>query len=285
MPRRKRKKVRSDRKIKRQTKVFKTKKTAKAKKLVQIHLVKKPICIVEAPTQEQIKQKEEAEINLKYVELINTIRSTAKKTTSDTAFEEIAILLYPRMQRLVAKFNIPGLGADDVMQEALVALKSKAIKDYDISRGTTDGPAPFERFAILCIRRHLSTERKASYQSKKMVLNSSVSLDQEQHGIEEDISLINIVPSDDGNVLDQLEEKEKYKLIMTDLIRSLSKFEKEVFFLYAQKNSYEEISKKINEGRVKVKVNIKAIDNALSRVKSKAQDVMKKWNLEHGENW
>lgn len=246
------------------------------KKTVEVKNTNKKVVKKKEQTAEEVE-------NLRYIELIDTIRKSTNETLIDAAFQEIAERLKPRMQRVVFKFNIPGYGSDDVLQEALFALRFKAIKDYDINRGAVAGPAPFERFAILCIRRHLATEFKASYQNKKKVLNSSMSLDQEQSGGEEELSLINIIPAKEGDVSEFLEQEESFKDIIQKLMQSLSRFEKQVFILYAQRNSYEEIAEKINAGRVKIKVNIKGIDNALSRIKHKGRTIIEKYEKQNEE--
>jgi len=239
--------------------------------------VKKKVAKKKATTKKKAEKKlsvEEQEAE-RCNELILIIRESDSLDDTNAAFEEIVYRLKPRIQRLVNRFNIAGLGNDDIMQEALYALRYKAIKDYDAERGNGTGWSPFDKFAILCIRRHLSTEYKASYQNKKRVLNQSMSLDHETRtSSDDDLSLINIVPSDDPNVLVSVMEKEYYRDLMGRLLKSLSAFEKEVFLLYAQRYSYEEIAAKINENRAKVKVNIKGVDNALSRIKNKARVIL-----------
>ena len=50
--------------------------------------------------------------------------------------------------------------------------------------------------------------------------------------------------------------------------------------LYAQKFSYKEISDFINSSNSSMKVNIKGVDNALSRIKTKAKDLLDEMDLE-----
>lgn len=258
------KKVGTSKSNKKVTKKKVTKKKAKKKSKKKTAAKKK------VETQEEIEQQEAEECEF----LINKIKNSVKKSDIDAAFEEVVKRLKPRIQKLVNRFNISGLDSSDIMQEALFALRYKAIKDYDAERGRGIGWAPFERFAILCIRRHLSTEYKASYQNKKRVLNSSISLNQQTFtGPDEELSLINIIDSGEDDIIDQLQDREYYVSLMTKLVKSLSPFEKEVFVLYAQRYSYEEIADMINENRVKVKVNIKGVDNALSRIKHKAKQI------------
>jgi len=210
--------------------------------------------------------------NLKYIKLINKIRSTTDEKVSNIAFEQILDSIKPRIQKIVSKFNIPGLDHADVYQESLYALKYKAIKDYDKKRGSGEGPASFERFAVLCIRRHLATEFKASFQNRKKVLNTASSLDQEKKGQDEDLSLISIIPSDTDSVINFLGDNELYKSFLTELTTSLSGFEKSVFSYYANGDTYEEIAEKINvKSSVIPMINVKSVDNALSRIKNKAK--------------
>jgi RNA polymerase sigma factor (sigma-70 family) len=187
----------------------------------------------------------------------------------------------PKIQKVVSKFNIPGYEHSDILQEALYALRYKAIKDYDKARGTGEGPAPFDKFALLCIRRHLATEFKSSYQNKKRVLNQSVSIYKESYkssDSEENVSLSNILSDPDAlDICELTGENEYYKNLQDLLLSSLSSFEKEVYILYAQKYSYEEIAEKINNKRSKIRVNIKGVDNALSRIKHKAKEILEKY--------
>jgi len=226
--------------------------------------------------------KDEAIENKRFVVLINLVRGSKNQNKVNQAFEEILENLSPRIQGMVNKFTIRGLDPNDVMQEALYALRYKAIKDYDKTRGTVVGVAPFDRFALLCIRRHLSTEFKSSLQNnRKKVLNQSISLNQESRGNNDDLSLINIIPSGDGNILEEVQEKEYFNGLMSNLFKSLSRFEREVLILYSQRFTYEEISDKINENRVKIIVNVKGIDNALSRIKNKAKVIITQYEKKH----
>jgi len=219
--------------------------------------------------------------NLRCIKLINNIRKTKDETEANKEFEELLSMLLPKIQKVVSKFNIPGYEYSDILQEALYALRYKAIKDYDKARGTGDGPAPFDKFALLCIRRHLATEFKSSYQNKKRVLNQSVSIYKESsrnNDNEEEVSLSNIISDPDAlDICELTAENEYYKNLQDLLLSSLSSFEKEVYLLYAQKYSYEEIAEKINNKRSKVRVNIKGVDNALSRIKHKAREILTKY--------
>jgi len=212
-----------------------------------------------------------------YVKLVNKVRKSKKQREVDLAFESIVNGLKPRIRNLCSKFNIPGLSHDDIFQEALYALRFKAIKDYDQTRGTVAGPAPFDRFALLCIRRHIVTELKTSHQIRRRVLNTCISLDQDRGGSNDDLSLVNILPQTKGDILDLIENREYFTKLVKSLLSKLSKFEREVFLLYVEKYTYEEIADIINRRKLRgLQVNIKGVDNALSRIKHKAQSVFKR---------
>jgi RNA polymerase sigma factor (sigma-70 family) len=212
----------------------------------------------------------------RYVKLVDKVRKSKKQAVVNFAFEEIVNGLRPRIRNLCSKFTIPGLSHDDIYQEALYALRFKAIKDYDKTRGTGEGPAPFDRFALLCIRRHLATELKTSHQIRRRVLNTCISLDQERNEYQDDLSLVNILPHTKGDVLGLIENKEYFTQLVTKLLGKLSKFEREVFLLYVEKYTYEEIAEIINRRKLRGSVNIKGVDNALSRIKHKAQSIFKR---------
>lgn len=212
-----------------------------------------------------------------YIGLVDTIRTSTKQPIIDDAFRKIAIGLEPKMKKIAGKFKIPGYHFDDVYQESLYALRFKAIKDYDQTRGSGEGPAPFDRFALLCIRRHLATTLKTSHQNRKKILNSCKSLDQDRSSDNEDLSLVNILPKTEGDVCTEITQKEYFRTLVNKLLSKLSDFEKQVFFLYARQYTYEEIADSINfvtpPKSGEKEVNIKSVDNALSRIKSKSRTI------------
>lgn len=216
------------------------------------------------------------------IRLVEKVRTSRSKEESDLAFDAILKLLNDKIEQISYKFKIPGLGFKDVYQEALYALRFKAIKDYDQARSMIGSISPFDRFAMLCIRRHLSTKLKSSYQNKSRVLNSSISLDQDRNvdtkNTDGSLFLSDILPKTKKDIVTQLNENEFYSNLITNLFRKLSVFEKRVLLLYMKHYSYQEISDKINKGQRKIRVNVKSIDNALSRIKIKAHSIYQRYN-------
>jgi RNA polymerase sigma factor (sigma-70 family) len=261
-----------------------TKKKSKKKVLAKRKKTSSKKSVIKKPIVEEIDEAQIA--NEKYIKYINCIRRSKSTDEANLAFENLYKMLSPKIQKLISRFNIPGYDHSDILQEALFALRYKAVKDYDKARGINDEPALFDKFALLCIRRHLATEFKSSYQNKKRVLNQAVSMDKENNknnnnpDSEVTLSAI-IVDPHDKNVLKKVADEEFYKNLNTLLAKQLSDFEMEVFMLYKQKYSYEEIAEKINNRRKKIFVNIKGVDNALSRIKHKAQIILQNYELKN----
>ena len=227
------------------------------------------------------ENKEEIDQIQHLINLVNIVRKSRKKEKINEAFNEIISILDVKIKQISYKINIAGFGFNDIYQEALYALRYKAIKDYDPDRGSTDEPYPFDKFAMLCMRRHLATIRKTSYQNKKKVLNFSISLDQERGDYggagEDQFTLMDLIPQTTGSVIDKIEKTEYYKQLFDSLFEKLSSFEREVFILYIKKYSYEQITKIINKKRNIMqnrKIDVKSVDNAIVRIKHKSKNVL-----------
>lgn len=232
------------------------------------------------------KNKNIEELTL--IDLVLIVRSKGRKRKNkiNKAYEEIIDRIKLKIMYIVNQFNIPGHTKDDIYQEALYALRYKAIPDFKENRSDytrrkgKKKPYPFDNFAVLCIRRHLSTILKSSYQNKKKALNIGISIDQDNDSrYDDNLYLSNILSFSKKSLLNSIENNEYYEQLFGKLFNDLSNFEKKVFLLYAKKYSYKEIKNIINqyyEGQDK-KINKKSVDNALSRIKQKAQIIFEKY--------
>jgi len=243
-------------------------------------MAKRPNRLVKANSRNQTKKianRDDAEV-INYIRLVEQIKKSKVKAKVDAAFNEIIKLLKTKLEQISYKFKIPGLNNEDIYQESLFALRYKAIKDYDSSKSEKKEISPFDKFAILCIRRHLSTKLKSSYQNKQRVWISSISLDQDRNTLSEDSLFLSDIISDGVlSISDVLDQKENDKSLYKSLYSKLSHFEKIVFLLYCRKLSYHEITGRINKGKSKdCRVNVKSIDNAIARVKQKGREIFKK---------
>jgi len=229
--------------------------------------------------------KEEEVAVLELIKLVNTVRRSKNKQKSDDAFTQIIEILSPKIKQLCYQFNIPGCSFEDVYQEAVVALRFKAIKDYDQTRSNLGPISKFDRFAMLCMRRHLSTKLKASYQNKSITLNKAQSIDQDRSSSsksEDHLFLSDIIFQKNGDVSENIEDKEYFTVLMNRLNQKLSSFEKQVLKLYGYKYSYNEMVTILNKNLRKNKIEVKSVDNGLTRVKSKAYKIFKKMLEDEG---
>jgi len=222
---------------------------------------------------------------LGYEELVEVVRGRARNDRKNKAYNEIEKRIKVKVFYITRQFYIPGFNYDDILQEALYALRFKAIPDYDKTRGRDNKPYPFDKFAMLCIRRHLSTILKSSFRNKEKALNTSFSLDQDRSSHDdENLYLVDILSGSSGPLVEEIGQKEYYNNLVKGLYSRLSKLEKNVFILYTCRYSYDEITFKINKfykskGGKKT-VNVKSVDNALSRIKIKAKEIFDKYEEE-----
>ncbi|MFA5759233.1 MAG: hypothetical protein WC942_07765 [Clostridia bacterium] len=206
--------------------------------------------------------------------LVDLIKSKKKddQIYKELAYNEIEQRMKLKIESIINRFYIPGLERSDIYQEALFALRFKAVPDFKKNTMGKNGVYPFDKFAIMCISRYLISVRKRSYQNRSAALNTSISLDQDRNSdVGESLFLNDILPVCNGTILDKVAKKEFLKLLFNSLFEKLSKFEKKVFILYSKKYSYEEMKKIVN--KIGKKRDIKSIDNALSRIKQKANIV------------
>jgi len=208
--------------------------------------------------EERDKAKLEQEISILVVKA---------RDDSGLAFEKLREYLDQYIKLFSRKYRIAGCDADEIEQEALYALRYKAIEDFNPERGK------FRSFAILCIKRHLFSLIKANNQQKRTVLNQSLSLDEDRSEDGESLSLASLI-AEDGLTADQeFERNENNNLKKSRLLSKLSPLEQEVLKLYLRQYHYDEIVDELNKIFPGKKITKKAVDNGLQRVRFKAQEL------------
>lgn len=177
----------------------------------------------------------------------------------------------------IKNFFMPGGEYADLYQEGIIGIY-KAVSDYKeyyIDNEGKEKKASFDSFVTICIRRNLITSIKASTRNKHIPLNSGISLNkilpdnenltmmdilanraEVRHTLE-----IDFLPPDK-----QLELKEKKEQKTKDLDSVLSDREKAIFYPYLDGKSYKEIETELG-------FNMKAIDNAIQRVRRKVEKI------------
>ena len=203
---------------------------------------------------------EQARLEAEVITLVYLARNE-----DELAFIELQSYLNKYIKMFGMKYRIPGCDRDEIEQEALYALRYKAIEDFDSERGK------FKSFAILCIRRHLFSLIKANKQQKRTVLNQSLSLDENRSEDGESLTLASVIPEEGLTAEEEFVRNENHKLKQERLFEKLSPFEREIVKLYLQQWHYDEIVDRLREIFPEKKVTKKSVDNGLQRVRSKAQ--------------
>lgn len=156
---------------------------------------------------------------------------------------------------------------DDLIQEGMIGLY-KAIRDF-----RTDKDNSFFNFADLCISRQIYSAIKASNRKKNIPLNTYISLYSPAYAdnsdSEEKEVLVDIIhPKYVSNPEELVIDKENTSMIEYELVRRLSNLEKQVLSLYMEDLKYVQIAEVLDKEP-------KTIDNALTRIKTKLNLVLK----------
>lgn len=168
---------------------------------------------------------------------------------------------YKNLVRIKARsYFLIGADHEDIVQEGMIGL-FKAIRDY-----RSDRQSSFRAFADLCVKRQIITAIKTATRQKHMPLNSYVSLNKPIYDGESDRTLLDVIEGRVTNPEELYIHQEEYSSIQTMIDELLSSFERQVLSAFLEGKSYQEIADSL--GR-----HVKAIDNALQRIKKK----MLKW--------
>lgn len=187
----------------------------------------------------------------------------AAQSGDDSALETI-LSRYKNLVRAKAKpYFLAGADDDDIVQEGFIGLY-KAVTDFDGERFPV-----FKVFASICVKRRIITAVKAASRKKHLPLNSYVSLDKNTYDDDSDTTLLDVIAF---NELQNPEaifiDRENVDGMEYKINKTLSKLELQVLVGYLDGMSYNEISKKLNK-------DVKAIDNALQRVKKKLETALR----------
>jgi len=156
---------------------------------------------------------------------------------------------------------------DDLIQEGMIGLY-KAIRDYQIDHNNS-----FFNFADLCVSRQIYSAIQASNRKKNIPLNTYISLYTPAYGensdTEEREELVDIIHQKYiSNPEELVIDKENTSMIEYELVRRLSDLEKQVLDFYMQDFKYTQIAEVLGKEP-------KTIDNALTRIKAKLNQVLK----------
>lgn len=153
---------------------------------------------------------------------------------------------------------------EDLIQEGMIGL-IKAVRDFDVTQKTS-----FSSFAELCVSRQMYSAIEASNRKKHLPLNSYVSLyeDSEQEGEGRSLPLIDTIESSKENDPEVLYFGKEYTEAFAEQLKELlSPLENHVLYLHLMGTDYRTIAELLGKSP-------KSVDNALQRIKTKAQKIL-----------
>ena len=168
---------------------------------------------------------------------------------------------YRDFARLKARsYFLAGADRDDIVQEGMIGLY-KAIRDYREGRR-----AAFRTFADVCITRQIVSAIKTATRHKHDPLNSGLSLSKPlPQDDQPDRVLGDVLSGEDvADPADLVIQNEEILGVRRAFAEVLSDFEAEVLRMYIEGKSYQDIARHLRRG-------VKAIDNALQRIKRKLE--------------
>ena len=153
---------------------------------------------------------------------------------------------------------------EDLIQEGMIGL-IKAVRDFDVTQKTS-----FSSFAELCVSRQMYSAIEASNRKKHLPLNSYDSLyeDSEQVGEVRSLPLIDTIESSKENDPEVLYFGKEYTEAFAEQLKELlSPLENHVLYLHLMGTDYRTIAELLGKSP-------KSVDNALQRIKTKAQKIL-----------
>ena len=188
-----------------------------------------------------------------------------KLKAGDREIMDHIMVKYKSMVRKKARaMYLLGGENEDLIQEGMIGL-IKAVRDYDASQGTS-----FSSFAELCVSRQMYSAIEASKRKKHLPLNTYVSLYEESE-VEKDgraMPLIDTIgPEQDNDPESLYFGKEYTESFVEQLKEKLSAFENHVLYLHLMGTDYRKIAELLDKSP-------KSIDNALQRIKNKAEKML-----------
>ncbi len=175
---------------------------------------------------------------------------------NDIIFKKYEPLIVTVSKRMYRYCKNAGLEINDLIQEGRLGL-NVAINGYQISKDVT-----FYTYARTCIERGIINYVVRAKRQKNKVLNESMSLelhDDEQYKFEK------IFADNSQNPEIQVLEYEREQELINIVKENLTDFEQQVFELKLASFSYKEIAEILEK-------DLKSVDNALQRIRSKARE-------------
>lgn len=187
-------------------------------------------------------------------ELLSYI-SEKNEEASEVLFEKYRPLILATANRMLGYCKNTGLELNDLIQEGMLGL-NLAMNSFDEEKDTS-----FYTYAKMCIERKIISQVVASRRLKHKVLNDSLSLENTDEN-NSDYVYDKSLTDNSYNPEEILFNGENEKDLVKEVSNILTDFEAQVFELKINGFDYKEIAEILDK-------DIKAIDNALQRIKVK----------------
>ena len=169
---------------------------------------------------------------------------------NDSAFSLIFLHYLPKIRSVAKNYSYGMADFEDIVQEGVIGLY-KAVKGFQIDKGV-----PFSAFALLCVKRQMINATQ-KYSRHPEILSDFSSDSGFAGGQYQDLSSVSYLSPEDLVV-----GREGFERAKKFIKKRLSGFEYDVLRHYLAGSTYLEISNILGKPA-------KAIDNAISRIKSK----------------
>ena len=185
----------------------------------------------------------------------------------DTEAMDFLMNKYKNLVRSLARpLFLVGADKEDLIQEGMIGLY-KAIRDFRKEKEVS-----FLHFAEICINRQMYSAVKGSNTKKNQPLNNYVSIDSMIGTEEQEVpmeKLLGIASAKNKNPEQLVIDKESIDVLEYTLVGQLSKMERQVLFYYMKDYSSNQIAAAVGK-------EVKAVDNAIQRIKKKLSQVLQK---------
>ena len=172
---------------------------------------------------------------------------------------------YKNLVRSLARpLFLVGADKEDLIQEGMIGLY-KAIRDFRKEKEVS-----FQHFAELCINRQMYSAVKGSNTKKNQPLNNYISIDSMRGTEDQEIPIEKLLGMSWGknrNPEQLVIDKESADVLEYTIVGQLSKMERQVLFYYMKDYSYNQIAAAVGK-------EVKAVDNAIQRIKKKLSQVL-----------
>lgn len=179
------------------------------------------------------------------------------RSGDDDSLDTLVLRFQQPVRMTARRYFLMGADHDDIVQEGLIGLYN-AILEFDAQHDVS-----FRTFAGLCITRQIISALKTANRYKHLPLNNYVSLHRPVDDGE--TTLDEVLPtSPHADPAAQVIFAEQLRELRSHFNTAFSDFEAQVLRLHAEGKGYQEIARTLRRP-------VKAVDNALQRIKRKLE--------------